>query len=364
MTKIAFVADVHVGNHGVMGGPIKCGLNERCWEVIETIKQALFKAFIEGCTHFIVAGDLFDTTKPLPQMIAHVYSALVASDLQPVLLVGNHEHVSTDRLDHALAPFYSSTILVERPRVLQIGDIDLMCIPCIPTQARDWFADEVAKLAQGLQDTKSRSRLLCFHLGVEDENTPFYLSGAKDSIDADTVLEVCEKYDIQAVFAGNWHDRRTWEDTVFQVGALCPTGFDNPGREGYGGLAIYDSSSGDVKEFEIPGPRFLTAVKGTPLDDIKSKNGNKSYVRFKCEPSEAAEVKAHAVALEEAGTIHKAMVMLDRAQQEAAAKKAAEEVRKTDTLADALTAYVSELEVPEGVDSREVIRRSERYLKG
>lgn len=43
---------------------------------------------------------------------------------------------------------------------------------------------------------------------------------------------------------------------VMQIGALCPSGFDNPGLHGYGTVAFWDGER--LSWEELPGPRFCT----------------------------------------------------------------------------------------------------------
>ena len=46
---------------------------------------------------------------------------------------------------------------------------------------------------------------------------------------------------------------------IMQGGALCSTGFDNPGLHGYGTLAFWDTDEHRLSWQEMPGPRFCVA---------------------------------------------------------------------------------------------------------
>jgi hypothetical protein len=46
---------------------------------------------------------------------------------------------------------------------------------------------------------------------------------------------------------------------ILQGGALCSTGFDNPGLHGYGTLAFWDTDEHRLSWQEMPGPRFCVA---------------------------------------------------------------------------------------------------------
>lgn len=347
-----------------MGGPIRCGINRRCRHVLDTLIRAVSVAKRHGCEHFVVAGDLFDTTKPLPQMVAAVQKILRGEFESTILVLGNHEHVSTEPGDHALAPLEPVAKIVEKPAVLLLPGVELFILPCIPESAEEWFSIEVTKLANGRR-WNNRSRVLCFHLGVADEETAHFLKGAKDSIGAGEVLEICEEHHFDAVFAGNWHDQRVWENKIFQLGALAPTGFDNPGLNGYGGLGIYDSSTKKTELIEIPGPRFITVdLDGHGLEDVDEEMGHILFGRFACIPSDVAATKEWGQKLKDEGVVEEFILRLDKTVQEQAARRAAQEVRKASTLKEAIVKYVEKMDLPEDVDRQEVVRQAEKYLAG
>jgi len=86
--------------------------------------------------------------------------------------------------------------------------------------------------------------------------------------------------------AGDWHEHRKWQVndcTVVQVGALCPTGWNNPGHTGYGSLICI--TDGVYSRIEIKGPRF---IHGASREDVlkevlKAKRaGNTPYVKAAC----------------------------------------------------------------------------------
>lgn len=46
---------------------------------------------------------------------------------------------------------------------------------------------------------------------------------------------------------------------IMQGGALCATGWDNPGLHGYGTVALWDTDEHRLSWQELPGPRFCVA---------------------------------------------------------------------------------------------------------
>lgn len=76
---------------------------------------------------------------------------------------------------------------------------------------------------------------------LSDSETPDFLSHG--ALPVDTAFALCSEYNACAWLSGDWHSRKVWERggvTVAQVGALCPTGFDNPGLTGYGSVWTFE----------------------------------------------------------------------------------------------------------------------------
>jgi DNA repair exonuclease SbcCD nuclease subunit len=265
MSKVAFVADVHVGNHRTLGGQYSGRLNERCLETIEILRNASAMAKSENCDSLIVLGDLFDTDDPSPQMVKAVVDALSAGPEDIFLLLGNHEQHSTHPADHALASLDGWDSTQNGNTIQVIADrtvwLDLPCfpkqalfVPFQPGVAEDWFEAEVKKAS-----VFSDGKFVCFHLGVSDSSTERnqpWMMNSHDQIHVNSLQKIMQKYNITHAFAGNWHKHQTWlNDTVIQTGALVPTGWNNPGGdEYYGSLIIFDGES--VVRKVIAGPRY------------------------------------------------------------------------------------------------------------
>lgn len=362
--KIGFIADCHIGNHGVMGGPITCGMNKRCHLILDALKRAVEVAQEKGCSHFVVVGDLFDTTKPLPQMIHSVQDIFKAAFEKTFFLLGNHEHASTTDGDNSLAPLSPIGEVIEKPVQWWFpGDpgVEIIFLPCVPEDAKLWFAPTIKHV---VTRRTGYPRIMCFHLGVSDNLTPFYLQGAKDSIDSRTVLDVCKQHDIVAAFAGNWHNQRVWVRRIFQIGALAPTGFDNPGVNGYGGLAIFDSETHKTELVEIPGPRFLMVGQDGDMDELYKSDeaGHTVFARLESDPNEMVAIKEWGDELKDEGLIEEYTIRLNTAKQDKAAQEVAKKVRKASTLKEALMSFVDGMELPEDLSKDDVVKKAEYYL--
>lgn len=380
MTRIGAIADVHLGNHKRFGGASESSLNARARHGLDVFRRAVATARAEQCSALVVLGDLFDTSRPEPQLTAAVQRVVEpepgVSDMKFWFIVGNHEQVSSSEGDHALGPLAPLVEVVEKPCWTMVGralggeSIALGLVPFRKGKAASWLTDAIEEVFRNVP--AGVRRVLGLHLGIADKGTAEYLKAAPDAIDVETLYEAARRAKVRAVFAGNWHDRRRWDIpegwpdvTVLQLGALVPTGFDNPGMHGYGTLAIFDDKADDPVTFkEIPGPRFVKLASGQSLAGLtRSSGGNTVYVSATA-TSEAFSATSAALARAEAeGKLAGAEVFPDATETLVAARSAASAAKAAGTLDEALAGFVEDMPLAEGVDRADVLARSQRYLK-
>ena len=354
--SVTFVADVHLHNHRKFGGPFVGGLNERCRDIVAALRKAT--ELSRGSDAFIVLGDLFDTTKPTPQMITAVMSALLDGHPNTLLLVGNHDQVSTYSGDHAMAPLgmLPNVTVVERPgKFIESSCTPLAVVPFRPGDAKSWLREDLSSMG----DLKGYT--VCVHLGVMDGETPHYLKEVHDAIHVDLLLELQEEFGFASVIAGNWHHHQVWDFEnlkVVQTGALVPTGFDNPGLTGYG--TVGELCAGKFSRQEVPGPRFVKCSDKSELSKaFESKH--KVIARWTVPPSQLNSAIEEVASEFPAGRVE---VIPDDAIARTNARKAAIAARSADTLEHALEAFVSSMDIPEGVSPQDVIQLARVYLGG
>lgn len=352
MARLAFIADIHVGNPTVFGGSIAAGINARGREVLAALEQAVSE--VEKYDALVICGDLFDTSSPNPQLIAEV-QRILSTGPQTYILLGNHDMVSDAPGDHALGPLAAldNVVVIERPMVDEIKGTQLLSIPFQPGDCREWFADAVAQVAGG--PSPDGGKVLAFHLGVVDSSTPKFLAHAHDAIPLDLLQDIMIKHGIEYAFCGNWHTARRWH-RVTQCGALAPTGFDNPGWE-YGKVATIDTSVQHLGSISIPGPRFVVA-EGANDAQIARVNAERQrcnlYLQLKGEAADQLdEVRAWGV---------QARAVTDATEAKKATHAAAAAVREAATLQSALAKYVQQMPLGEGINRERVLELSKKYL--
>lgn len=271
--RLAVIADVHVGNHAHGGGRAVNGLNERCLTTLRVLRKASAMAAKLDAV-LVIAGDLYDSARPTPQMIAVTIAALSpAAGLGVRLLAGNHDRVTDAAGDNALAPMAEVpwVKVIDTP-VLRDG---VLYMPPQPrgVPAVDWLSDALSVFKPGSVD------VVIGHVGLVGPNTPKFLRDG-GGLDQETAAGMLKRHGAKAILAGDWHSRRaTIVDGVLveQIGALVPTGWDNPGMD-YGYLRLLDTDDPFNKRvFQLDGPRFLQANDAAEAAELAAAG---KYVRL------------------------------------------------------------------------------------
>jgi hypothetical protein len=360
MARVAFIADVHVGNPTAFGGQIHAGINDRGRHVLDVLERAV-NAVAEHDA-LVVCGDLFDTSNPSPQLIAEV-QRILSQGPKTLVLMGNHDMVSDTPGDNALGPLYpiDNVIPVERPDVTVLGDTAILALPFQVGDCREWFDSAVEELAATPVPAGTK-KVLAFHLGIIDSDTPAFLAKAHDAINVEVVQAALEKHGIAYAVCGNWHNARKWrtvENQIIQCGALCPTGWDNPGWD-YGRVWTIDTTNDVVSSQVFPGPRFMSAHDSVEADataERAARDGNLLYLTLKGEagsdPALLEEVRGWGV---------HARAVADNSAAKAATRAAAQAVKGTSTLDEALAKYISAMPLSEGLVREQVQALAKRYL--
>jgi hypothetical protein len=153
--------------------------------------------------------------------------------------------------------------------------------------------------------------------------------------------------------------------SVTQVGALVSTGWDNPGREGYGGLAVWDGGVGPAEFHELDGPRFLATRGFAEAERLvaSAPEDERAWWRVRATAG-AAERDAVVDLLRSAGLLGWE-VLPDAAEVREEAQGAAAVARSAGTLDEAVGAFVGSMPLPAGLtdaDRPEVAALVRKYV--
>jgi DNA repair exonuclease SbcCD nuclease subunit len=327
-------------------------------------------------------GDLFDTSHPTPQQLARVMrvfktKSAASSWPEVVLLAGNHDIVSDQPGDHALGPLFLSGNGVlgsaRDPFVLdrlgpdvESNEASTLCIPFATGSSAAAFKAAVARYGSGVV-------VAAAHFGIMDVDTPAFLQKSLDAVPVEDAAGILQGAGIKYLFVGNWHNFDTWQfqqgtatTYIVQVGALVPTGFDNPGKN-YGVVAIVDDTESSAPRFHrLSGPRFFNAtipeLKDTSWVSANLLPENRNYVRVTCAPKTFPTAQALCAQLQEAKVIAAFELRADREADMRAAESAAAITSNQTTIADAVAAYCSKAAFPPEVNRTEVLTLVQRFL--
>lgn len=351
MKPLLVIADVHVGNHGRYGGPVVAGLNERCRRVLATLAHVARLAAASKAD-IAIAGDLFDTDQPSPAMVAAVFDALNVAGVQKFAAVGNHDITTSAEGDHALASLarMPGWTVVETPTVIE--GLALLC-PYDQRHPRDWLASTLAA---------HRATWALVHFGIEDDTTEPWLRG-KAGYHANAIRDAVADAGYLGLLAGDWHAHKSFADGVaYQIGALCPTGYANPGWDGGGWAALLETTG--VRWFRIAGPRFLqvaTEDDAAAAVAHATANGCALYLEWSVREADRGAAEALRTRWAAAGVTTTLVVTSSGARVSAA--EAAQRVRDVGQTDRAVGEYLAGYALPDLVDRDEVAARVHAHVR-
>lgn len=292
MTTVAFLADLHLGNLRRFGGPTVGGVNRRCRHVLDALEAAVALIAARGADALVVCGDVFDTSRPAPQVIAAAQGVLAELKCRKYLIVGNHDLESLQPGDHALGPMAAAgdveVVAGTAAVVRRVGGVELVMVPFTPGKAPDTIRASLVAGTRAAGPVSAQMpglvpRVLCVHAGVRrpEDRAPWMLE-ADDALSSSELQRIAREVGARAAVAGNWHTMRKRDTSAhyadggvdwLQVGALAPTGWDNSGMDGYGHVGFF-GTGGRVNGLHVEGPvragpRFLDNKDGALVPQVE-----------------------------------------------------------------------------------------------
>ena len=295
--RIGVVADCHIGNHQLFKGKSEAGINERCKAALRALKTMYLLAAVKGVDRIYIAGDLFDTSSPSPQIVAAVMDIIAEADEEPgsrtshrrietVILKGNHDSNSPNPGDHALGPLtHVARVVAESATTM--GNV--LLFPFQPKPA-EWLHDAFAFIRP------PPGTVVISHFGIADASTPSYMQHG--GVSEKLLDSLAEEYRLGAWLSGDWHAHKQFHlpsapsCQTYQIGALVPTGFDNPGGdELYGSLLVFDplDPASTMDRVVVVGPRFYYSPDEPGMSPL-------TYIKLRIDQAHREEECAEAVA--------------------------------------------------------------------
>jgi len=349
MKRICIIGDVHLANHRRFGGKSNSfGCNERATQIIASINTAVSYARddYDGELDVIFAGDFFDSLRPEPHLIDLAVSALMThEEVNYHFLLGNHEYSAAAPESHAIGVLRSNPSCSVYLDATKVGDV--LFIPFTPN-----FTEEKLRLTL---NAVSGIKIVVSHFGIIGGSTPPWLREQAGAFESRLLEELCDTHGIQRWYSGDWHSFHQHSKRICQIGALTPTGFDNPGFD-YGRIAIYSGGKSTIAT--IPGPRFVVVDSLAQHADLVRTNPESAplYCRMTVGTSELREVTA---AVSDNPYIEVLQNVDEQREATAAAMLA---TKSATTLAEKLDAFVAKMPLPDNVTRELVLAHAKKYL--
>lgn len=277
---IGLIADIHLDNFKAFGGaPDEYGLNYRGQLCLASLDRALKLVAGAGCSHVIVAGDLFHRNRPDPPLMAEAIRLLLdARDkggVEPVLLVGNHDLIGSGwSTDHALRPLAEAGLwVVHEPTRKKLNGCKFTFVPFAPGSAGEQLRKVQAELSGDVLVGHYGLMLAERPPGWQKESPDYFVPGELDT----------GRESWRYVFMGHFHvGARRWKDGhkgLASIGCLNPIGFGDALLGG--SVLLFDPEAGAVVRQRVPGPRFVLLKGEEDVEAVRKFNeqGCEVFVR-------------------------------------------------------------------------------------
>lgn len=298
MTRIAFLADVHVDAFGHKLDPAT-GLNARLADMLASLRWAAADALAQGAEALVVAGDFTERRHAPAWLVALIRDALAVGPARQVYLRGNHDGEMGGRsIVDVLSDGYER-IGASQPALVTVGDRDAsVTLAMLPFVDRHWLraqpdmesvpdadvrrvlGERVLAMARGLyasaRSIDGRPLVLVLHQTIGGG----WLSDTQQAFmgDLDTVVDGAQLAAIgfDLVIAGHLHRHQVVVSgvrPVLYVGSLDRVDFaeaDHP--KGYVLADIESGAAAEWRFVENPIARHWVTLRGDSwsphMDDI------------------------------------------------------------------------------------------------
>lgn len=359
---VAFIGDVHLHNHRKFGGETHSGLNHRFRLTLLALHEAIEVASAKADV-VCVLGDVFDTVRPTPQMIAATRDML-SGNTEIIIVAGNHDKASEEFGDNAVRVLESDNVRVvdNHPTLLLMAHFNLLLAPYRAGTATSWLLQDIKDAEETLSSRQGAPLVVGTHAGLIDDSTPPWLLHAEDAVSIDALPP--DTY----VVAGNWHQFRQMGNKV-QIGAIVPTGFDNPSTIGqqadpYGAVMLLGKSMAFT---HVTGPRFWAFdfrahTEAELLAWFFEQIGYHNLVRIKADLDDMAQAKALGARLMEQGLISGVEIVPDAQDRQRKRDDVARATKGSESIERAIYKFVENMHHSEDVAPSAIVEKVRQYI--
>lgn len=235
--KIYVTADWHVGNQS--NSKMDKGINSRILDITNVLDEFISHVAEDKPDIVIVAGDLFHTNTPSPNLINIVTNAIVKiSEYSKVIIIpGNHDQSNkTSAVNYLGIANLNNVYFDEYPIV---WELDNCAIACFPYPRKSMYSDmdsileAIYELEQTVDPLQASYKFLITHLTCSG-----FLFGSERGMalltESNIDIDVLTSYEWDAVFMGHIHKQQYKEVNnvpIMYVGSPMIMDFGEEGQE-------------------------------------------------------------------------------------------------------------------------------------
>lgn len=245
MSRIVFIADVHIGNYtefDVNGSRL-----DRCLNALEQVLQFAIK----HDAVIVDAGDIFDKKNLIDFTVYNrAYQLLKKYGMTPdklIALAGNHNHALRDGSVTNLEPLQDVMTVVDKPATFDLGGVVIWFIPYMRDLSQ-WLP-LYKKACEDARKLKEAVPIFVGHQEITGALTGTHRYSAKDGI----TLETLPGPFAYALF-GHYHYHQQLKPNVWYLGALLQQEFGEESNAQ--GFWYWDNGAWSWHSVQVP--RFQT----------------------------------------------------------------------------------------------------------
>lgn len=289
MSKVMFVADLHLSNSLPHSKPVEHGVTDRLLDQMNVVKQISDISEKEEVDYMMLLGDTFHKSLLDPITLKYSMEALdiLSRHCYVNILGGNHESSSKvgDRRYIPEAFNEIKTLDVHYIDESEVFKVDNIVFYFLPWSPLSFYREKLKELVCERDKTykKFKNVLLTHQSVLGCEQSGWLCDHGVSS------QELCNGWDY--VFAGHFHDQQTFGKNGMYVGAPMQHSFSDVGSDR--GVVIVDFSSKKIEPYKIniESPKFHIedAKDGWNVSDVK--NGDYLRIDLNCTNAELVHAK-------------------------------------------------------------------------
>ena len=358
--KSVVYADGHIDARGPGGFNSEQGLPQNSVEALDALHKSVDVANENSADLFLVAGDLFDTGKPSPEIVARAKSEFARLDTAKVILAdGNHDQQGV-LVGHrtAIASYFSEQPwcagTLSEPGVVEFNGIYIAGMPWIRVSNSNALGSTNEALEAYIEQLASQipdgaPSMLMGHMTVAECSFDSGKRGSEinmvtSTLEASVPTKILDEGPWSLTRLGHIHKRQQLSDKTGYTGSPYKVSFgETKDDKGVDLVTLNDDNTSTVEFQKFLGRQLIKIdlTLDTPTPAVSAKPGD--IVRIVSGSDQMGKAESLAKAFASSG----ALSHIHRMPDEVIAVQREAQYSTEMAPADALAAYLEKKEVPE-----------------